>query len=68
MTTAAGAAALGTDLFHFAQVQCILVMCSELHEAHVRALRQLRDALDARKESKEQSKSNERISAQSTKL
>lgn len=38
-------------LFHFAEMQCILVVSPELHEAHVARLGQLRYALYAREES-----------------
>lgn len=48
-----------TDLFHFAQMQGVFVVCPELHEAHVRTLWQLGDALDAWKESLVAWKKNE---------
>lgn len=46
-----GLSSFVTHLFHFGQVQGVLVVRPELHEPHVRRLRQLRDALDARKKS-----------------
>lgn len=41
-------------LFHFAEMQGVLVVRPELHETHIARLGQLRDTLYARKESTEQ--------------